>query len=84
MNHSFEPDPAKKFDIVGAGKERYPNIGELVIPTSYYITRIAEPIGPGMVISYDYDYEYGVPMFLIQWPDFLLWEENASIQKLSF
>ena len=82
MDDRFEPDPTKKFDIVGVSrKEKYPNIGELVVST-IWSSRLEEPSGPGIVVGYDYDYEYGVPIFLVQWPDFLLWEEYTNIRKL--
>ena len=84
MGNHFEPDPYKRFDIVGPGsKEKYPHIGDLVVHDDLGPFRLKKPSGPGMVVGLDYDYEDGVPIFWVLWPDFLSWEDSANIRKIA-
>ena len=83
MNDHFEPDPVKRFDIVGPAKrKKYPHIGDLVLHNDLNRFRLKKPRGAGIIIGLDYDYEDGVPIFWVSWPDFLSWEGFADIRKI--
>lgn len=82
MTDHFEPDPCKRFDIVGPAKKvKYPHIGDLVVHDDLGLLRLRKPAGPGIIIDLDYDYESGAPTFWVQWPDFLSWEGVENIRQ---